>query len=116
MKKEKSTKRISGTDQWKAIQKAGSKISPNTFNVKQKLITASQAKENVKKVGGSLNSILDDISGLIETLSGRGFTKITYSTNNIEGEKLKLKVIRKLKKLGYKVELDELGIFWQISW
>jgi len=77
---------------------------------------AAQARENVKKAGGSFNSILDDISNLIETLSGRGFTKITYSTNNIEDEKLKLKVIRKLKKLGYKVELDEFGIFWKISW
>ena len=83
---------------------------------KSKVMPASQARENVKKVGGSFNSIIDDISNLIETLSGRGFTKLTYSTNNIEDEKLKLKVIRKLKKLGYKVELDELGIFWKISW
>jgi superoxide dismutase len=83
---------------------------------KSKVMPAAQARENVKKAGGSFNSILDDISNLIETLSGRGFTKITYSTNNIEDEKLKLKVIRKLKKLGYKVELDEFGIFWKISW
>jgi tRNA G26 N,N-dimethylase Trm1 len=102
------------TSTWKSIQKAGNKISLDAFE-EQKMLTASQAQENVKKVGGAMKSILKDINQNVIYFSERGYTKLCYSLCQVNKE-LKSEIVTKLKNLGYKVDSDDLGLVVNISW
>jgi SAM-dependent MidA family methyltransferase len=100
---------------WRSIQESGNKVSLNVFGEKQKIITASQARENVRKVGGCLKAALNDILSQIEILSNMGYTMCCYSLNQTKDQKIEQKIVTKLKKLGYNIELDDYG-FLHISW